>query len=89
MLKNSSEKSICNLEKRRQNAFASPALRRKSFKNICFKWRQIISLPRSALFRTRGLRSNFVSIFVVPPGLPTLRSNKLGSSQKIYDSSPL
>jgi hypothetical protein len=28
---------------------------------------------RGSLFRTRGLRSNFVSIFVVSPRVPTLK----------------
>jgi len=45
MLKYSSEKLSAIWEKNPQNAFASPALCRKSFKNTSFKWRLIISLP--------------------------------------------
>jgi hypothetical protein len=44
---------------------------------------------RGALFRTRGLGYNSVSIFVVPPEESTLKSTKLSNSQKNSDISLL
>ena len=72
MLKNSSEKLIAIWEYALKMRSSAQPYAEKVLKTPVLNGAELSACPRS----------NFVSIFVVPLGVPTLKSNKLGSSKK-------